>query len=415
MLHQDSAPWKDVRAANGRAASASMGVLAYRSRAVTEPSNVDLDRILANAQKRNRAEGVTGILLYERGHFFQWLEGPPASLSRVWDSILRDRRHADIQVLRENALARRFFKAWHMGFARCKTDRMHRLIESVDAPPKLLEQLAGRPTALVDPRLNELISSVVIPRLHQTHLEPAHLQREVVSLATPAVQQGVVISPQLWHAAQGIGADLARILLSEHSEQTAGFVDRLYEEGASVNSLYDEVFEPAQRHLGEMWQEDLCNDFYLTLALARLQIEVRRIGAHSARRVPYSPGARSVLMSPQPGELHGVGIAMSSELFYRGGWDVTCEFPINDATVCDLVHGRWFDVLELSLSDALRRDHQLPAMRKTIVAARAASLNPTLTVMVHGRSFFEQPRAYREIGADSDCMTPPGSGAPLGL
>jgi hypothetical protein len=258
MLHQDSAPWKDVRADNGRAASASMGVLAYRSRAVTEPSNVDLDRILANAQKRNRAEGVTGILLYERGHFFQWLEGPPASLSRVWDSILRDRRHADIQVLRENALARRFFKAWHMGFARCKTDRMHRLIESVDAPPKLLEQLAGRPTALVDPRLNELISSVVIPRLHQTHLEPAHLQREVVSLATPAVQQGVVISPQLWHAAQGIGADLARILLSEHSEQTAGFVDRLYEEGASVNSLYDEVFEPAQRHLGEMWQEDLC-------------------------------------------------------------------------------------------------------------------------------------------------------------
>ncbi len=415
MLHQDSAPWKDVRAEIGRAASTSMGVLAYRSRAVAEPNSFDLDRILAAAQKRNRAEGVTGILIYERGHFFQWLEGPPDSLSRVWDSILRDRRHADIQVLRENALARRFFKAWHMGFARCKTGRMHRLIESVDAPPKMLEQLAGRPTALVDPRLNALISDLVIPRLHQAHLQQTQLQQAVGAFATPTVQQDVVITPQLWHAANGMGADLARILLSEHSERTAGFVDRLYEAGASVNTLYDEVFEPAQRYLGELWQEDLCNDFYLTLALARLQIEVRRIGAHSARRVPYQPGARSVLMSPQPGELHGVGIAMSSELFYRGGWDVTCEFPLNDDTVCHLVHDRWFDVLELSLSDALRRDHQLPAMRKTICAARAASLNPTLTVLVHGRSFFERPSAYREIGADSDCVAPPGSGAPLGV
>jgi hypothetical protein len=146
------------------------------------------------------------------------------------------------------------------------------------------------------------------------------------------------------------------------------------------------------------------------LALARLQIEVRRLGASVARSVPYSAIARSVLMSPQPGELHGVGLTMSSELFYRGGWDVTCEFPRNDTGICTLVHERWFDALELSLSDALRRDHQLPAMRKTILAARAASLNPAMTVIVHGRTFFERPRAYIDIGADSDCIAPPRAG-----
>ena len=403
MLHQDSAPWNDLRATQTRAASQSIGVLAYKSRCLIEPTEADLDTLLASAQRRNRAEGVTGILVYDQGRFFQWLEGPPEALSRLWHSIVRDRRHADIEVLRENATTKRFFKSWHMGLARCKPGTMSRLMESVSAPRRLIKQLTGKPTALVDSTLRTLLSDVVIPRLHDTHM------RDGIVSSSAALQVALRVDPIIWHGSEDVASELAGILLSPDTEQTALFVDSLFAQGATVRSVYGEVFEPAQRRLGELWLDDQFDDFYLSLALSRLQIEVRRHGARESRAVPYPTVLRSVLMSPQPGELHGVGLTMSSELFYRGGWDVTCEFPGNDAGICHLVHDRWYDALELSLSDALRRDDQLPAMRKTIVAARAASLNPAMSVIVHGRTFFERPRAYIDIGADSDCISPPGS------
>jgi hypothetical protein len=404
MLHQDSAPWNDLRATQPRPTNQSIGVLAYKSRSLIEPTEADLDALLSSAQRRNRAEGVTGILVYDQGRFFQWLEGPPEALSRLWHSIIRDRRHADIEVLRETASTKRFFKAWHMGLARCKPGTVNRIMESVNAPRRLIKQLTGKPTALVDTTLRTLLSDVVIPRLHDTHLRDG-----ITASPSGDLHVALRVDPVIWHGSDVMAFELARILMLPDTEQTALFVDGLFAQGASVRSVYGDVFEPAQRRLGELWLDDQCDDFYLTLALARLQIEVRRHGARIARAVPYPTALRSVLMSPQPGELHGVGLTMSSELFYRGGWDVTCEFPGNDAGICDLVHGRWYDALELSLSDALRRDHQLPAMRKTIVAARAASLNPAMTVIVHGRTFFERPRAYIDIGADSDCIAPPGS------
>jgi hypothetical protein len=96
---------------------------------------------------------------------------------------------------------------------------------------------------------------------------------------------------------------------------------------------------------------------------------------------------------------------LASELFWRGGWDVACEFPNTDDALRDLVHQQWFDVLELSSSGSLCRDHRLQAMRSSIQAAQSASLNPALAVIVDGRSFFERPDAYLEVGAHLACIS----------
>lgn len=61
--------------------------VAYRSVAVSEPTDLELHGLLRAAQQRNKAEGVSGVLLCDRGAFFQWLEGPSAAVARVWDSI----------------------------------------------------------------------------------------------------------------------------------------------------------------------------------------------------------------------------------------------------------------------------------------------------------------------------------------
>jgi hypothetical protein len=88
-------------------------------------------------------------------------------------------------------------------------------------------------------------------------------------------------------------------------------------------------------------------------------------------------------------------------MFWRAGWDVSCEFPSTDAALGQLVRDRWYDVLDLSLSSAFTREHRLPAMAASIRAAHAQSLNPGLTVIVDGRVFHDRPRAFAEVGADA--------------
>ena len=96
-----------------------------------------------------------------------------------------------------------------------------------------------------------------------------------------------------------------------------------------------------------------------------------------------------------------LGSAMASELFSRAGWDVCCEFPDSDAALSRLVHDRWFDVLDLSLSSVFTREQCLPQMAASIRAAHAHSLNPALAVIVDGRLFHERPWAYAKVGADA--------------
>jgi hypothetical protein len=134
-------------------------------------------------------------------------------------------------------------------------------------------------------------------------------------------------------------------------------------------------------------------------------MEVRRLSAGFAYPLHAIRPGQAVLVAPQPGEPHGVTAAMACELFWRDGWDVSCEFPGSDHRLRELVHDHWFDVLDLSLSGACRRDHQLQAMAVSIRAAQAASLNPALAVIVNGRTFVESPQASFAVGADAVCAS----------
>jgi hypothetical protein len=91
---------------------------------------------------------------------------------------------------------------------------------------------------------------------------------------------------------------------------------------------------------------------------------------------------------------------MDSEVMWNAGWSPHLEFPEDDKALQDLLSGTWFDVLDLSLSAAFRRDSWLPRLTKTIAGARAASRNPALVVAVGGRVFNEEKAAGISVGAD---------------
>jgi hypothetical protein len=122
------------------------------------------------------------------------------------------------------------------------------------------------------------------------------------------------------------------------------------------------------------------------------------------RRSRPLPGPE-VLIAPEPGELHRLGATLDSEVLWNVGWNPHCEYPADDHALQDLLAATWFDVLDLSLSVALRREHWLPRLAKTIAAARTASRNPALLVVVGGRMFAERQAFGRQVGADMASLT----------
>jgi hypothetical protein len=123
----------------------SLSVIVYRSKAVASVTDLDLYYLLMHARENNQAGDLSGLLLYDRGHFFQWLEGPDQALGHVWNKIRADERHAELRVLADQPIPTRLFSGWTMQFAH--RDRQHELV--VDgfavANPALLDDLHLNP------------------------------------------------------------------------------------------------------------------------------------------------------------------------------------------------------------------------------------------------------------------------------
>lgn len=402
MLHQDSSTWTAAREGTRASQSDPIGMLAYRSRSVNPPSEIELANLLRRAQERNSAENITGLLIYDQGHFFQWLEGPEDALARIWNSIRRDPRHREIEILREQILPERFFASWDMRLARRIRDGFEKALAVAPAPTDLLKKVRGRPAVLADSVWDRVFADVVVPCLGLKHAVPFSDKR----IPDPGFQPGDLHpAAAIWHASRKAASELAGALLSADGNESVLYVHGLVSQGAKIEPLIREVFEPAARCLGELLEDGVCNDFNVSVALGRLQLEVRRLSAGVGRdEYAVRPG-HAILIAPQPGEPHGLAATLGSELFWRDGWDVSCEFPSSDNALRGLVRDQWFDVLDLSLSNALLREHELQAMRVTIRAAQASSMNPAIAILVEGRSFFERPSAYLDVGADIGCAS----------
>lgn len=123
----------------------TISAVIYRSRAVQRPADIDLFYLLAQARSRNKSLGLSGLLLYDRGFFFQWLEGGDAELGQVWNSIRRDPRHTDVEVLADQGIPVRLFSDWTMGFAHRDRSHEHVVDDFTVADPGTLDDLHLNP------------------------------------------------------------------------------------------------------------------------------------------------------------------------------------------------------------------------------------------------------------------------------
>ena len=79
--------------------------------------------ILKASERNNPAEGLTGALAYDDGHFIQVVEGPRDAVSRLLFTIAADERHTGMTLVEFAEISRRRFSDWTMAFVNRDTGR----------------------------------------------------------------------------------------------------------------------------------------------------------------------------------------------------------------------------------------------------------------------------------------------------
>ena len=89
--------------------------LVYCSQATAGVESADVDTIIATSRRRNPVLGITGILVFGGGVFFQWIEGPKAEVMGLARRIEADPRHEMMTILSTDEEVReRIFPTWDM-------------------------------------------------------------------------------------------------------------------------------------------------------------------------------------------------------------------------------------------------------------------------------------------------------------
>ena len=73
--------------------------------------------IIKVSRKNNIKDHITGILVYDGERFFQYIEGPKATVLNLLSRLKSDHRHVGMSILFENAhYTNRFYNDWHLAY-----------------------------------------------------------------------------------------------------------------------------------------------------------------------------------------------------------------------------------------------------------------------------------------------------------
>ena len=89
--------------------------LVYCSQVSPGIEQADVDAIIATARRFNPILGITGILVFGGGVFFQWIEGPKDKVLDLVSRIAADVRHEEMAILSsDEEIRERIFPTWDM-------------------------------------------------------------------------------------------------------------------------------------------------------------------------------------------------------------------------------------------------------------------------------------------------------------
>jgi hypothetical protein len=88
--------------------------IAYMSEMASEFSEADIEELIFDSRKRNKAVGVTGMLFCFSNRFLQVLEGPGSAVGALVGRIRLDPRHQHLAIVQDVAVETRAYADWPM-------------------------------------------------------------------------------------------------------------------------------------------------------------------------------------------------------------------------------------------------------------------------------------------------------------
>ena len=176
--------------------------LVYSSEAAPDLDMADFEQMLAESRVRNKARGITGVLVFVDGVFLQILEGEKAKVLELMDTIERDPRHGGIKVFYEHDGVERAFGSWSMAYLSPSAEEVSRWAElaaatdgsaragsfstphgDVQTPAFMPVGTAGTVKGLIMEEVDSLGAQVVLANTYHLYLRPGHeLVRELGGL-----------------------------------------------------------------------------------------------------------------------------------------------------------------------------------------------------------------------------------------
>jgi methanogenic corrinoid protein MtbC1 len=187
---------------------------------------------------------------------------------------------------------------------------------------------------------------------------------------------------------------LATLVIGTDEAATVAHFEKVCAQDHSYPTLLVHFIAPAAQLLGELWKEDVCTFFDVTIGLGRLQTLMDRLRAPEP--APHADCRRRVLLVALPGEAHVFGIRMVAKVLEATGWDVSVEEERPAEENARTAAGEWIGVVGLTLSAASRAD----LAARTVAAIRKASKNRSVRFMIGGAAINERPELALQVGGD---------------
>jgi len=97
--------------------------LVYYSEAADNLTLQDVKSIAEKASIKNASLLISGGLLYCESKFFQILEGGIRPVNKLFETILQDRRHKNVNLIHLSRVSKREFEGWDMSLVFFPTSR----------------------------------------------------------------------------------------------------------------------------------------------------------------------------------------------------------------------------------------------------------------------------------------------------
>ena len=172
-------------------------------------------------------------------------------------------------------------------------------------------------------------------------------------------------------------AEFARIATCHDLAGALGFVETICRQGLSLESVLIDLIGPTARLLGQQWEDDHRSFSEVSAGLGTLQQVVHVLGPSFA---PSLPHRGLVVLTAPPGEQHTLGLHLAGEFLRRAGWGVQINPNMTQDEVIQLVASERVVMLGITVSN----DELLESLAALIAAARKASCNQNLAVMLGG-------------------------------